>query len=82
MLALLLANLDGILVALLGTQALAQLIVNLTPTPRDDVWTGKVYRAIEVVAGIVTKRAKETPPNRVEGPVQLSLDLPDVNVRL
>jgi hypothetical protein len=76
------ANLEAILLAVLGTQALAQLIVNLTPTPRDDVWAGKVYRVVEVVAGLVTPRAKEVPPNRTpQAPAQLSLDLPDINVR-
>ena len=74
-------NIETILLAILGTQALAQLIVNLTPTPRDDVWAGKVYRVVELVAGIVTKRAKEGPPNKAAPPAQLSLELPDINVR-
>ena len=46
--------------------AVAVLIVNMTPTPKDNEVLGKaslvvvkVYRAIEILAGIVTKRAKQ-----------------------
>ena len=38
---------------------LALVIVNLTPTPVDNNVYGKVYKAIEVIAGIVTKIAKK-----------------------
>jgi hypothetical protein len=38
---------------------IALIIVNLTPTPRDDAAYAKVYKFIEVLAGIVTKIAKK-----------------------
>jgi hypothetical protein len=38
---------------------LALAIVNVTPTPRDDEIYGKLYKIIEVIAGIVTKTAKK-----------------------
>ncbi|HWL80101.1 MAG TPA: hypothetical protein VNR89_04050 [Roseomonas sp.] len=47
------------LLAILGTQALAKLIVNLTPTPKDDEIVAKVYRGVEIVAGIITSKAKQ-----------------------
>lgn len=44
----------------------ALLVVNLTPTPKDNEALGdiarmavKVYRAVEILAGIVSKRAKQ-----------------------
>jgi len=38
---------------------LALAIVNVTPTPKDDEIYGKFYKAIEMLAGIVTKVAKK-----------------------
>jgi len=38
---------------------LALAIVNVTPTPKDDELYGKLYKVIEVIAGIVTKLAKK-----------------------
>jgi hypothetical protein len=38
---------------------LALAVVNLTPTPRDDEIYGKVYKVIEMLAGIVSKTAKK-----------------------
>jgi len=38
---------------------LALAVVNLTPTPRDDEIYGKVYKVIEMIAGIVSKTAKK-----------------------
>lgn len=40
---------------------LAQLIVNLTPTPKDDEFVGKAYRWLEKVAGIWGYKAKLLP---------------------
>lgn len=42
-----------------AAHALALVIVNTTPTPRDDELYGKFYKFIEVIAGIVTKIAKK-----------------------
>jgi hypothetical protein len=38
---------------------LAIILVNLTPTPKDDAWVAKVYRKVEMAAGLITPRAKE-----------------------
>jgi len=46
----------GILAAV---HVLALAIVNATPTPRDDELYGKLYKVIEVIAGIITKTAKK-----------------------
>ena len=52
--------LQYILGGLLAAHGLAQFIVNLTDTPKDDRWVGKVYKAVELLAG-VTDRAKTLP---------------------
>lgn len=44
---------------LLAAHALAIVIVNLTPTPRDDEFLAKVYVYIEWLAGLVSKKAKD-----------------------
>ena len=46
----------GVLAAL---HVLALAIVNVTPTPKDDELYGKLYKVIEVIAGIITKVAKK-----------------------
>jgi hypothetical protein len=46
----------GILAAL---HLLALAVVNATPTPKDDEIYGKLYKVIEVIAGIVTRTAKK-----------------------
>lgn len=58
-----LSDLITLAVALHG---LAVVIVNITPTPKDDEALGnlevlgvKLYRALEILAGIVTHRAKQ-----------------------
>jgi hypothetical protein len=33
--------------------------VNLTPTPKDDEIIAKIYKVVEVLAGILTDRAKD-----------------------
>ena len=50
------AEVAGILAAL---HVLALAVVNATPTPRDDEIYGKLYKVIEVIAGIVTRTAKK-----------------------
>lgn len=50
------AEIAGILAAI---HVLALAIVNVTPTPKDDELYGKLYKVIEVIAGIVTKLAKK-----------------------
>lgn len=51
-------TLSTVLAGLLAAHALAQFVVNLTPTPKDDRIVRKVYKVVEWVAG-VTDRAKE-----------------------
>jgi len=38
---------------------LALAVVNMTPTPKDDEIYGKIYRVVEMIAGIVSKTAKK-----------------------
>lgn len=47
--------------ALFAVMIIAQLIVNLTPTPKDDILVGKVYKIIEKLAGIWGYKAKLLP---------------------
>lgn len=50
------AEVAGILAAV---HVLALAIVNATPTPRDDELYGKLYKVVEVLAGIISKTAKK-----------------------
>jgi hypothetical protein len=50
--------LPEIVAALFAIHAAAVVIVNMTPTPKDDAYVAKFYRFIEILAGIVTKLAK------------------------
>ena len=43
----------------LAGHGLALVIVNMTKTPKDNEALAKAYKLIEVVAGIVTPRAKK-----------------------
>lgn len=52
------ANLPEIVAALFAIHSAALLIVNLTPTPKDDAYVAKFYRVLEILAGIVTKLSK------------------------
>ena len=52
------ANLPEIVAALFAVHAAAVIVVNLTPTPKDDAYVAKFYRFIEILAGIVTKLSK------------------------
>ncbi len=44
-----------------AVMSLAQVVVNLTPTPKDDEFVGKAYKWLERVAGIWSYRAKLLP---------------------
>lgn len=44
---------------LLAIHGVAILVVNLTPTDRDNKVVAKYYRVIEILAGIVTRLAKQ-----------------------
>ena len=52
-------NWEAFLAVLAALHGLAVAIVNLTPTPKDDVILAKIYRVIEILAGILTDRAKD-----------------------
>lgn len=55
----LISNAQRLLEILLAVHGVAILIVNLTPTKRDDQAVATYYRIIEVLAGIVTRLAKD-----------------------
>ena len=42
----------------IAVHAVAALVVNLTPTPRDNEVVARCYRALEMLAGIITPMAK------------------------
>ncbi len=50
---------DVILAYIAAIHGIAAVIVNLTPTPRDDEFLAKYYGALEKIAGIITKVAKQ-----------------------
>jgi len=52
-------NVDGILAVVAALHLLAVAIVNLTPTPKDDEIVGKIYKVVEVLAGLVSNKAKD-----------------------
>ena len=49
-------TLFAVLLSLHGT---ALLVCNLTKTPKDDEFVAKAYKLIEVLAGIITPKAKK-----------------------
>lgn len=53
------ANADTLLQVWASIYAAAALIVNLTPTPKDNAVLAAVYRVVEFAAGIVTTKAKQ-----------------------
>lgn len=55
----LLTNAKSLLEILFALHALAVVIVNLTPTQRDNEAVAKYYRIIEILAGIITRLAKQ-----------------------
>lgn len=54
-------NLSAIFGVILATQLAATAVVNLTPTPSDDIAVGKFYRVVEIIAGIWSSQAKLLP---------------------
>lgn len=42
----------------IAVHTIAAVVVNLTPTPRDNEVLGRYYRALEILAGIITPLAK------------------------
>jgi len=55
----LVTNAQHLVEILLAIHALALVIVNLTPTQKDDQAVAKYYRIVEILAGIVTRLAKQ-----------------------
>ena len=53
-----LEHIDIALRLFFAAHGLALVIVNLTKTPKDDEALARVYKLIEVVAGVITPRAK------------------------
>lgn len=60
-----LENWDGIVAVIVAAHALALAIVNLTPTPKDDEIVGKVYKVVEAMAGVLTRKAKTLPGEKL-----------------
>lgn len=60
------SNASVIIEAALAMIAAASAITALTPTPRDDEFTGKAYKILEWLA-LNVGRAKELPPNHAGG---------------
>lgn len=57
-------NWEFVAAVMAAVHTLAVAIVNLTPTPDDNILLGKVYRVVEAFAGILTATAKEYPAER------------------
>jgi len=51
-------NWDSVLTALTALHVLALFIANITPTPKDNEFIGKVYHWVEGFAGLWTKEAR------------------------
>jgi hypothetical protein len=47
-----------IVTVLVAVHGVAVAITNLTPTPDDDAAVRKAYRVIEIIAGIISRKAK------------------------
>jgi hypothetical protein len=52
-------HLRNFLTIALAAHGLALVICNMTKTPKDDEFISKFYKLIEVMAGIITPRAKK-----------------------
>jgi len=48
-----------LLAIVIAARVVAEMIVNLTPTPKDNEAISKFYRVIEVVGGIWSLKAKQ-----------------------
>lgn len=55
----LLSNAKSLVEILIAVHGVALLIVNLTPTQRDNEAVAKYYRVVEILAGIITRLAKD-----------------------
>lgn len=55
----LLSNAKSLVEILIAVHGVALLIVNLTPTQRDNEAVATYYRVVEILAGIITRLAKD-----------------------
>jgi hypothetical protein len=55
----LLGNVKSLVEILIAIHGVALLIVNLTPTQKDNEAVAKYYRVVEILAGIITRLAKD-----------------------
>ncbi|SEA22726.1 hypothetical protein [Rubrimonas cliftonensis] len=60
------ASIPAIFEVAFAAIALASAITALTPTPRDDIFVGKIYKILEAVA-LNVGAAKQVAPNRLGG---------------
>lgn len=65
-LAYLASHADLLLETAFAIIAAASAVTALTPTPRDDIFIGKLYKGLEWLA-LNIGRAKDQPPNRIGG---------------
>lgn len=54
-----LGNAKSLVEILIAIHGVALLIVNLTPTQKDNEAVAKYYRVVEILAGIITRLAKD-----------------------
>jgi hypothetical protein len=52
-------NWETIVALIVAIHGVALLVVNLTPTPKDDEILAKGYRVLELVAGLFSAKAKQ-----------------------
>lgn len=52
-------NWADILTILAALHVFALVVVNVTPTPKDDEWVSRIYRWIEIFGGLVTSLVKD-----------------------
>lgn len=53
-------HIDTAIALFFALHAVAVIVVNVTPTPKDDKVLSRIYQGVEKAAGIITKRAKES----------------------
>ena len=51
---------EEIVTVVVSLHAIALVVVNLTPTPKDNELLSKAYRLVELVAGLVSPKAKQS----------------------
>lgn len=50
---------ETLIMFLIALHSLAVFVVNMTPTPKDDAFVARFYRVVEIIAGIISSKAKQ-----------------------